>query len=868
MELSEDVLMELEALESIYGEDYEKTDDGVRIHLVPNQDGRDNFVMLDLCVSFVPNYPNELPTVTFEETENISDEQEDDIQNIVKTSGEECLGMPMIYNIAAAVQNWLSDNNVNPEDIRKLAAQKAEEELQKKRQDGTPVTKETFTVWREKFYSRYLADERREEEERRRRPTGRQLFESNADLANSDASFFEEEGGENVEVDWSVFSSFLMSLRCTLCEEFGALHALILDDPPNMQRIALLIVLACLFAHANGQLEVDGLTEGGFTLIWRADQNCPRGEYQVKLIGNGPSAMGSTPSCSPVDISSSLTRLIGASKRGYNQAYQCESNDMENLVATVMCGEKEDESVLHHLGRRQATVDTSTTASTTDTTFSSSSSSDVLASTTSSTSMMDTTSSTSSSEDVTSTTSSTVSPSSVDTDPSTSSTAASTSSDNSISTSTSSTVTPPFETSSSSSSTITAATDGLVSSTSSTSSVESSTSSTISSSTDHLAASSTTSSSSSSTSATIDTTSSTSSLAFIISETDTTSSTSSTSSSSSKTLFINHISGHIFRDNFQFDRNDVLNGHKFVYELIGQLIFQRSRPELHLIIDRVNVLNRDDIIDIINGVHVFNILHHFDGYNINGIPSTSSTESTSSTSSTEPSSIDSTVYIFHGVHIINRVYILHGVHINRIQVINRIHIFHGVHINRIHVVNRVYIFHGVHINRIQVINRIHIFHGVHINRIHVVNRVYIFHGVHVINRVYILHRVHIINRIHVVNRVYIFHGVHVINRVYVFHGVHIINRIHVIIRNHRCLYLLYLGFVLVRIFQHPVHLIIVIIFIITIAFDGNSHHFCSHGQLHLLQGHSFSASQHLTSVVTSSSSTRHLDRACGSDGQS
>ncbi|PRP75365.1 hypothetical protein PROFUN_15802, partial [Planoprotostelium fungivorum] len=723
MELSEDVLMELEALESIYGEDYEKTDDGVRIHLVPNQDGRDNFVMLDLCVSFVPNYPNELPTVTFEETENISDEQEDDIQNIVKTSGEECLGMPMIYNIAAAVQNWLSDNNVNPEDIRKLAAQKAEEELQKKRQDGTPVTKETFTVWREKFYSRYLADERREEEERRRRPTGRQLFESNADLANSDASFFEEEGGENVEVDWTVFSSFLMSLRCTLCEEFGALHALILDDPPNMQRIALLIVLACLFAHANGQLEVNGLTEGGFILIWRADQNCPRGEYQVKLIGNGPSAMGYTPSCSPVDISPSLTRLIRASERGYNQAYQCASNDMENLVATVTCGEKEDESVLHHFGRRQATSDTSTTASTTDTTFSSASSSDVLASTTSSTSMMDTTSSTSSSEDVTSTTSSTVSSSSVDTDPSTSSTAASTSSDSSVSTSTSSTITPPsFETSSSSSSTITAATDGLVSSTSS---AESSTSSTISSSTDPLAESSMTSSSSSSTSATTDTPSSSSSLAVILSETDTTSSTSSTSASSSTTVDTtssasDSTSTTSSSNNFQFDRNNVLHGHKFVYELIGQLVFQRSRPELHLIIDRVDVLNRDDISDIINGIHVFNIFHHFDGYNINN------------------------------------------------GIISRNHV-----INRVHVINIYYRDHWLELfHRRTVIDNVRLFNhnfGIHQRSLHLI----FFIG---------------------------------------------------------CLYLLYLGFVLISIIQHRVHLIIVIN-----VFDDHSQHLCSHRQLYLFQ---------------------------------
>lgn len=55
--------------------------------------------MLDLCVSFVPNYPNELPTVTFEETENISDEQEDDIQNIVKTSVSVSYFLCVVFSI-------------------------------------------------------------------------------------------------------------------------------------------------------------------------------------------------------------------------------------------------------------------------------------------------------------------------------------------------------------------------------------------------------------------------------------------------------------------------------------------------------------------------------------------------------------------------------------------------------------------------------------------------------------------------------------------------------------------------------------------------------------------------------------------------
>eukprot|EP01117_Protostelium_nocturnum_P009159 TRINITY_DN327_c0_g2_i2.p1 TRINITY_DN327_c0_g2~~TRINITY_DN327_c0_g2_i2.p1 ORF type:complete len:144 (-),score=46.13 TRINITY_DN327_c0_g2_i2:629-1060(-) len=131
----------------------------------------------------------------------------DQLSQLVKETGEESLGSPMIYNIAAAIKLWLDDHNIDPEVIRKQEIFNEEERKQKKRQDGTPVNTQTFLAWRDKFYLKYLADERKEEEERKRKPTGRQLFEANAELATSDASFFEEEGGETVEVDWSVFSN-------------------------------------------------------------------------------------------------------------------------------------------------------------------------------------------------------------------------------------------------------------------------------------------------------------------------------------------------------------------------------------------------------------------------------------------------------------------------------------------------------------------------------------------------------------------------------------------------------------------------------------------------------------------------------------
>jgi len=117
---------------------------------------------------------------------------------------EDSLGMQMIYNLAQYCKSWLDDNNV---DKREIQRRQQEEQLQKKRAEGLAVNAVTFSVWKEKFYGPKLLEERRIELEKRKRPTGRQLFESSVELASSDTSFVDEEGGgEAVEIDWSVFS--------------------------------------------------------------------------------------------------------------------------------------------------------------------------------------------------------------------------------------------------------------------------------------------------------------------------------------------------------------------------------------------------------------------------------------------------------------------------------------------------------------------------------------------------------------------------------------------------------------------------------------------------------------------------------------
>mmetsp|Transcript_7560 Transcript_7560/g.10439 ORF Transcript_7560/g.10439 Transcript_7560/m.10439 type:complete len:224 (-) Transcript_7560:138-809(-) len=208
--MNEENELELEALRAIYMDDIEEiSKDPIQfqINLQPNAGSDDNHVSLTLDVTFTSRYPNEAPICQLTNLYNIDETQEKQIEEIIKQQINENLGMAMIYNVACACKSWLDDNNISPEQKKKLKLQKEEEEIQKRRSEGTPVTIESFAAWKEKFYAKYREEEKRKEEERKKKLTGRQLFESNLDLVSSEKDFVDE--GEAVEVDWSIFSKEL-----------------------------------------------------------------------------------------------------------------------------------------------------------------------------------------------------------------------------------------------------------------------------------------------------------------------------------------------------------------------------------------------------------------------------------------------------------------------------------------------------------------------------------------------------------------------------------------------------------------------------------------------------------------------------------
>jgi len=212
MEL-EDQNLEIEALQAIYMNDFTMLDEDPKkfqILLVPNPGSEiGNHVGLTLEVSFPSKYPNILPEFKLKSLFGIDTDQQSTLESKLKIQSEESVGSPMIFNLAQTCKEWLDDNNIDRQELQRLKKVKAEEEKERKRAEGTAVTRESFTAWAKRFYAEKILEEKRIEAEKKKRLTGRALFENYADLISSDTKFVEEEEGEDageaVTVDWNLF---------------------------------------------------------------------------------------------------------------------------------------------------------------------------------------------------------------------------------------------------------------------------------------------------------------------------------------------------------------------------------------------------------------------------------------------------------------------------------------------------------------------------------------------------------------------------------------------------------------------------------------------------------------------------------------
>lgn len=230
---SEEQLEEVEALASIFGDDFSAISHVEHaITIAPSTDPASNHVTVKLVTSMPSDYPNIPPNLTIEVVKGLNSKQASDLLELANNCAQENVGMPSVFVICEAVREWLLDNNLPGQDgsmyaemmrrtqqkeldsrrkeERASAAAQADKENRgdaptaedleriRRRQAGTPVTIESFNAWKQKFeQERRRGEACAAEETDMDRPSGKQLFMMNA-AGREDDLVAEGEGTDTV----------------------------------------------------------------------------------------------------------------------------------------------------------------------------------------------------------------------------------------------------------------------------------------------------------------------------------------------------------------------------------------------------------------------------------------------------------------------------------------------------------------------------------------------------------------------------------------------------------------------------------------------------------------------------------------------
>lgn len=229
---------ELEALEAIYDEDYKlESKDPLRVHIsVVLDEPPNDTATFTFTIPTDGSYPeSQIPTIDVALSRAVGFFNTA-LTEVLEEEASKNMGESMIYALVTCGKEWLEGyiggritidetKEAQQQQQQKVAAGKSEDALRskemlhegeveevdelgniveaRKHKDGTPVTKETFEKWQREFIEKKREAKRkaelhekqhqRTEYEKKKafweRPTGRQLFEKDSTLVNSDATF-------------------------------------------------------------------------------------------------------------------------------------------------------------------------------------------------------------------------------------------------------------------------------------------------------------------------------------------------------------------------------------------------------------------------------------------------------------------------------------------------------------------------------------------------------------------------------------------------------------------------------------------------------------------------------------------------------
>jgi hypothetical protein len=241
----EEQALEIEALQSIYMEDLQelkndashptqwnctqRSGDGrkapskpvymVQVYPQRDDDGQDPSSYefgIELYFSHAVGYPDAVPFVHVSSIRGLSADQVAQCAENVANAVDENAGMPMIFSLVTAVQDWLNGldedqkemaRRDDPKEQEQRRRMEEEERIQKLRKHGHEVTAESFLAWREQFLAEDGEGKRPQGESDADRLTGKAWFlqqqtpaEPDVDEYDEDEDFVDEEEEEDDDV--------------------------------------------------------------------------------------------------------------------------------------------------------------------------------------------------------------------------------------------------------------------------------------------------------------------------------------------------------------------------------------------------------------------------------------------------------------------------------------------------------------------------------------------------------------------------------------------------------------------------------------------------------------------------------------------
>jgi hypothetical protein len=241
--LSEDQEQELEALQAIYPNELTilsqvpgdvrfsvllkcegDADDNKKIDKTNDDSDDDDDVVVSntdkvfsVSLEFIlpEEYPNDVPSILIQDrSDNILTSDEEELLSLLNEEAKQNLGMVMVFTLIQIGSEWLNRRKDEDEARKKELEERRLreiEEAENKKFEGTRVTVESFLKWKEAFDEEMNEIKRKnKEKESTKRLTGRELFEKDKTLNESDLKFLEDDkdvsyDDQGVKVDTSLF---------------------------------------------------------------------------------------------------------------------------------------------------------------------------------------------------------------------------------------------------------------------------------------------------------------------------------------------------------------------------------------------------------------------------------------------------------------------------------------------------------------------------------------------------------------------------------------------------------------------------------------------------------------------------------------